>query len=327
MPDKSYQLQNVIAVIWDFDKTLSPHYMQRPLFQAYGVSEEQFWEELKGLPAYYSRAGIHVQPDTCYLGHLLSYVRHGRFSEPPLTNARLRELGGQIAFFAGVPEVFDRLSAAVDAPEFRVGDLRVAVEHYVVSTGLAELIRGSAVSGKLRAVWASEFIEEPAAPGQDLSGTPAMGPISQIATFLDNTTKTRALFEINKGVHILQGISVNDDIAEADRRVPFRNMIYIADGPSDIPSFSVVKKQGGTTLAVYDPADRRQLAQSDDLRVRGRVDMTGPADYTEGSHTSQWLSLQVERIAARIVKAYQEGYQSRVGAGPVHIEDRDRRAR
>ncbi|NIA13895.1 MAG: haloacid dehalogenase-like hydrolase, partial [Nitrospiraceae bacterium] len=232
MNTKGLFLQNVIAVVWDFDRTLSPHYMQLPLFEEYGIDEGAFWDEVNALPAYYARAGIHIQHDTCYLGHLLTYVREGLC--PGLTNAKLRELGGRIKFFPGIPTLFDELDAVLEPAPFREGDLRL--EHYVVSTGLAEMIRGSAIAGRIEGVWASEFIETPAGARQDLSGTPPGGPISHIAGFLDHTTKTRALWEINKGVNKHEGLTVNDTIPEEERRVPFKNLIYVADGPSDIPS-------------------------------------------------------------------------------------------
>ena len=132
MTDKGLFLQNVIAVIWDFDRTLSPQYMQKPLFEAYDVDENTFWEQVGRLPAYYRQAGIHVQRDTCYLGHILSYVRAGRFKG--LTNARLRDLGKNITFYRGLPFFLDRLKTIVKAPDYAEGDLRL--EHYVVSTGL-----------------------------------------------------------------------------------------------------------------------------------------------------------------------------------------------
>ena len=78
--EKGLFLQNIIAIIWDFDKTLSPQYMQTPLFKAYGVDETEFWKEVHALPEYYARAGIHVNEDTCYLGHLLTYVREGKMA-------------------------------------------------------------------------------------------------------------------------------------------------------------------------------------------------------------------------------------------------------
>ncbi|MDQ1257537.1 MAG: Haloacid dehalogenase-like hydrolase, partial [Candidatus Hydrogenedentes bacterium] len=314
--EKSLFQQNVIAIIWDFDKTLSPHYMQKPIFDEYGIDEGQFWREVNQLPDYYARSGVQVPRDTCYLGHLLSYVKAGRM--PGLTNAKLRELGGKIEFFPGIPEIFDRLEAIVCEPQF--ASAGVCLEHYVVSTGLAELIRGSAISSWIAGIWASEFIECSAEPGQDLSGTPSSGPISQIAGFLDNTTKTRALFEINKGVNKESTITVNKRIAEDDRRVPFKNMIYIADGPSDIPSFSVVRKHGGHAFAVFARGSASQFEQANALLEDGRVDNVGPADYREHGQTDMWLQLQVRRLTERIVEERQRALESRVGREPVHAE-------
>lgn len=317
MPDRPVFSQNIIAVIWDFDRTLSPHYMQRPLFSAYDVDEAAFWREVQGLPRYYRSHGINVNSETCYLGHLLTYVQHGRM--PGLTNARLRELGAGIEFFPGVPDIFGRLKAVLDQPLFKEWDLQL--EHYVVSTGLKEMIAGSAISEYLSGIWACEFIEEAAPPGFEPGDTAKEGPIAQIAGFLDNTTKTRAIFEINKGVNKHIDVSVNDVIPEDDRRVPVRNMIYIADGPSDVPSFSVVRKHGGIAFAVYNPASAESLAQVEHLRQSGRVDHFGEADYSELSGTSKWLQLKVQQIAQRIVEEKERSWEARRSAGPRHLED------
>ncbi|HPO31316.1 MAG TPA: HAD family hydrolase, partial [Candidatus Hydrogenedentes bacterium] len=290
--------QNVIAIIWDFDKTLSPVFMQRPLFEHFAIDEERFWREVNALPAYYARAGITVQADSCYLGHLLTCAREGVM--PGLNNRLLRELGARIPLYPGLPECFDRINRLLDHPEYADADLRV--EHYVVSTGLKEMILGTPIAAKLSGVWACEFIEEPAPFGFDPEATPRSGIISQIATLLDNTTKTRALFEINKGVNKASGISVNDSIPEHARRVPFKNMIYVADGPSDIPCFSVVRKNGGMTYAVYDPASKKHFQQAVSLQESGRVHAFGPADYTENSQTDWWLRYQVRRIADRMLE-------------------------
>jgi len=314
--DKGLFLQNVIAIIWDFDKTLSPQYMQTPLFEEYGLDQKGFWSEVNGLPAWYARAGITVQPDTCYLGHLLTYVRSGKM--PGLNNETLRQLGGRIPLFPGIMGLFDRLEATLQKAPFLEGDLRL--EHYVVSTGLAEMIRGSSIAQRLSGIWGSEFIETPAAPGFDPNTAPEAGEISQIAAILDNTTKTRAVFEINKGVNKHLGISVNDMIPEEERRVPIRNMIYVADGPSDIPSFSVIRKHGGLAYAVYDPASPSQFEQVVDLVESARVDAYGPADYSEGGQTDRWLRLQVERMALRIMDERRRNLARKVGSGPKHVE-------
>ena len=317
MPDKGLFLQNIIAIIWDFDKTLCPEYMQAPLFRAYDIDADRFWKEVHALPAYYERAGIHVQRDTCYLGHLLTYVKAGLM--PGLSNGKLRELGGELDLYPGVLDMFDRLETVLSTLPFKEGDLRL--EHYVVSTGLAEMIRGSKVAPRLAGVWASEFIEEPAAPGFDFSATPPPGQIGQLAAFLDNTTKTRAVFEINKGVNKLPERSVNDTIPEEERRVPISHMIYVADGPSDIPSFSVIRKHGGLAYAVYTPNSQKHFAQAVRLQESGRVDGIGPSDYREGSPTDMWLTLHVRGIAERMMEKRRQALNSRVSEGPVHIED------
>lgn len=307
--------QNKIAIVWDFDKTLSPGYMQAPIFEEYDVDEAKFWTEVQALPDYYARAGIQLQEDTAYLTHLISYVQHGVM--PDLSNAKLRELGARITLFPGLPDAFASLKAIVDEEPYISAE--IGLEHYIVSTGLSALIEGSAIAKHVDGIWASIFIEEPAKPGQDLNGIPRSSPITQVAGFLDNTTKTRALFEINKGVNKEPRIRVNDKIDEDDRRVPFRNMIYVADGPSDVPSFSVVRRHGGLTFAVYDEDSEQHLQQVDKLRDGGRVHMIGPANYLPENFTLRWLKLKVREIADDITRRRSDAINVRVAPGPKHI--------
>ena len=314
MSQDSFFLQNVIAIIWDFDKTLSPTYMQQPLFDHYDIDSNVFWEEVRALPVYYQRAGIKVHEETCYLGHMLSYVKNGDM--PGLSNAKLKDLGAHIPLFPGLPDFFDQLKTILDQPQFKEADIQL--EHYIVSAGLEAMIQGTELASKVDDIWASVFIEEPAMPGQDLSQVPASGEINQIAGFLDNTTKTRAIFEINKGVNKTEQISVNDTIAEHKRRVPFENMIYIADGPSDIPSFSVIKQKGGLALAVFNPDTPGHHGQAVDLLESKRVDYCAPADYTKDSETYRWLHLQVQRMAERINDNRADSIDSSVTLAPSH---------
>ncbi len=320
--------QNVIAMVWDFDKTLIPGYMQEPIFRAFGVDEASFWREVNALPAFFARLNVTLHPDTAYLNHLLTYVHHGRM--PGLTNARLRELGGEIVFHPGLPDFFERIQRRLEEdPEARRFELRL--EHYVVSTGLKAMIEGSAIRPYVKGIWASEFLESPAPPGFDPDATvdldlptyeallPETQGISQIAAAYDNTSKTRALFEINKGSNVNATIEVNATMRPEDRRVPFHHMIYIADGPSDVPAFSVMRQNRGTGYAVYDPANPLSLRQVDRLRRDGRIDHYGPADYREGSPTSDWLMMQVERIAAQIVEERKSALKARVGEAPHHL--------
>ncbi|MDR3673382.1 MAG: HAD family hydrolase [Holophaga sp.] len=322
--------QNVIALVWDFDKTLIPGYMQDPIFEAYQVDEEAFWREVNALPAYFARQGVTVHPDTAYLNHLITYVQHGRM--PGLTNARLRELGAGIRFHPGLPDFFRALREHLDRdPEVQRFEIRL--EHYIVSTGLKAMILGSAINPYVNGVWASEFLESPPAPGFDVDATVdldaaasdlgeplfPMHGVAQIAAAYDNTSKTRALFEINKGSNINPSILVNATMRQEDRRVPFQHMIYIADGPSDVPAFSVIRQNRGIGYAVYDPANPASLKQVDRLRRDGRIDHFGPADYTPGSPTCDWLTLQVDRIAAEIAAERKSALKERVGEAPRHL--------
>jgi hypothetical protein len=320
--------QNVIALVWDFDKTLIPGYMQDPIFHAYGIDDRTFWREVNALPSYFQRLGVAMHSDTAYLNHLLTYVQHGRM--PGLTNRRLRELGAEIKFHPGLPDFFQRIRQSLENdPEAQRFELRL--EHYIVSTGLKEMIEGSAIRPFVNGIWASEFLESPPAPGFDPDATlnldqPHLGEalfpvhdISQIAVAYDNTSKTRALFEINKGSNTNPRIQVNSKMRAEDRRVPFEHMIYIADGPSDVPAFSVMRQNDGIGYAVYDPANPASLKQVDQMRRDGRIDHFGPADFREGSATSDWLTLQVDRICAAIVADRKSALKARVGEAPRHL--------
>jgi hypothetical protein len=195
------------------------------------------------------------------------------------------------------------------------------------------MILGSAIHPYVNGVWASEFLESPPAPGFDVDPTvdldaagsdlgeplfPVTG-IAQIALAYDNTSKTRALFEINKGSNTNPSIQVNATMRQEDRRVPFEHMIYIADGPSDVPAFAVMRHNQGIGYAVYDPANPASLKQVDRLRRDGRIDHFGPTDYRPGSPTSDWLTLQVERIATEIASERKSALKARVGEAPRHL--------
>lgn len=311
--------QNIIACIWDFDKTLIPEYMQSPLFRRYGVNETNFWAETNSLMEHYRKRGYHLSGEIAYLNHLLTYVLAGAM--PKLNNSVLRECGREIRFYPGLPTFFDRTKSFVADKEIYVKH-EIQLEHYIVSTGLAEMIRGSAIAKHVDGIWGCEFIENPLQPGflrQKELEIAADAEIAQIGMVIDNTTKTRALFEINKGTNKNSSIDVNANIAPEDRRIPFQNMIYIADGPSDIPTFSVVKKGGGKAYAVYNPARPDEFAQNDRLRQVGRIDHYGPADYTEASSTAQWLKLHIHSICDRIVIDREAAVAQRVSKPPRHL--------
>src|SRR6185369_7908500 len=154
--------QNTIALIWDFDKTLIPDYMQSPLFRRYGIDEANFWAETNGLAARYRERGYHLSSEIAYLNHLLTYVQAGPLAG--LNNRILFELGAEIKFYPGLPGFFDLARGYVrEKPKY--AEHGIVLEHYIVSTGLAPMVRGSAIAPHVDGVWACEFIENPLQPG------------------------------------------------------------------------------------------------------------------------------------------------------------------
>jgi len=312
--------QDIIAVIWDFDKTLIPHYMQDPLFKKYNVDDSIFWQENNKLTKLYENIGINVNPDTCYLNHIISYVQKGKMKG--LNNEILKELGKEIKFCKGIPDFFVRVKEIIEFnPEYQNYDVKV--EHYIISTGLTEMIKGSLISKHIDGIWGCEFIDTPYqvdGKGNLNLELESKKEIISIATTIDNTTKTKAIFEINKGVNKYpEQISVNQKMAEDDRRIPFVNMIYIADGPSDIPVFSLIKQRGGRTFAVYRPSDPRSFKQVKSLLESQRVNMIGIADYSEGSITYDWLIDEIKTIADNIVERKKEKLSKGKKDVPGHL--------
>jgi hypothetical protein len=316
--------QNVIAIIWDFDKTLIPGNMQGPLFRHYDIDETEFWSEVDGLEDFYRTHGSKlIQRDHLYLNHILTYVREGRM--PGLSNVLLHELGAEIDFYTGMPDFLELTRKTIES-EPRFAEHQITVEHYVVSTGLRQMILGSVIAPLVEHVWACEYAELVAPPGYRATQGRLFSPegeIRQLIYTIDNTSKTRALFEINKGTNKNPSIDVNAKIAHPDRRVPFQNMIYIADGPSDVPVFSIVEANGGRTYAVYRPGSHGEFDQAARLLEQGRVDAFGEADYSDGSHTAMWLTHAAEGIAARIVADREEALNERMGLPPRHVPELD----
>lgn len=176
-------------------------------------------------------------------------------------------------------------------------EYNIKVEHYIVSTGFAQVIRGTSIMDYVKYVWGCELIE-----GEDEEGNKFL---SEIGYTIDNTSKTRALFEINKGVGGDVEVNVNSKMTNEQRRVDFRNMIYIADVPSDVPAFSVVKGKGGATFAIYPQGNKDAFKQVERLREDGRIDMFAEADYSDGKTASMWICNKIQEFAERIKKEEQ----------------------
>lgn len=278
-------MANIIAVVWDFDKTLVNGYMEEPIFEYYGVDSSDFWREVNFLPEKYRvEQGVRVNPDTIYLNHFIHCAKKGIFKE---TRKLIEE---------------DSIYQEYD----------IKVEHYIVSTGLSQVIKGSVVAQYVQGIWGCELIEEETEDGGRI--------ISEIGYTIDNTSKTRALFEINKGVNRHEGVEVNTKMPEELRRVPFQNIIYVADGPSDIPAFSLVNKNHGATFAIYPHGDMKAMRQVEQMRVDGRINMYAEANYQEGTTAYMWICHKIKECAERIRKREREkiSVYAQVGT-PKHL--------
>lgn len=304
-------MANVIAVIWDFDKTLIRGYMQTPIFKKYKIDEAAFWKEVNSLPDYYKQEqGVQVNKDTVYLNHLIKYVKDGQLKG--LSNKSLKEFGHEQDFYPGVVELIRNMQKHLEdsAEGKNYSEYNIRVENYIVSTGIKKVIEGTELSSYVAGIWGCELIDAKV-DGND--------EISEVGYTIDNTTKTRALFEINKGIPQNPDIDVNAKMSEQSRRVKFKHMIYIADGPSDVPAFSVINKFGGATFAVYPKGDERAFKQVEKLREDGRINMYAEADYTEGTTAYMWITNKVREFADQIYNEERNKLEESVSVAPKHI--------
>lgn len=301
-------MANIIAVIWDCDKTLIDGYMQDPIFKKYNINSSDFWKEVNKVPDEYKEKGIRVNSDTYYLNYFIKCAHNGTF--PGLNNAALNSFGAEQKFYPGIPEIFKKTKEMFqDDPTY--SEYGIKVEHYVVSTGFAEVIRGSELMPYIEDVWGCELLDAPDKDGNNV--------ISEIVYTIDNTTKTKAIFEINKGVNKFANIDVNLKMAKELRRVQFENMIYIADGPSDIPAFSLINQNGGATFAIYPKGDMKAMQQVEQMRADGRVQMYAEADYRENTTANMWITNQIQKMADRIKQNEKSKIMSSVTEIPKHL--------
>ncbi len=272
--------QNILAIVYDFDHTLSPHYMQdHTILRHAGIEPAEFWPSCTAL---IKERGY--DQELAYMKRMLDYdaIR-------ALSNADLQAMGPDLTFFPGVPDFFEELNAIVHQPRYTEWDIHL--EHYVVSSGLKAILDGSHIAKHVKAIFGCEFDED-------------QGHIHFPKRTISHTQKTQFLFRVNKGLLNMEQ-DVNDHMPEEARRVPFRHMIYVGDGPTDVPCFTVIKKNGGLAVAVYNPDDptRRSFKKCYDLtRHADRVHFMAPANYQTGGPLRLILEQHLTEMADSMVE-------------------------
>ena len=263
-----------VAIVYDFDGTLAPGNMQEPQFLPdIGIKPDKFWAEVTALTKEHQADYVLVYMD--------QMLRKASDAKVPVKKEDFEKQGQSIELFEGVEEWFDRIS------EYGRG-MGVHVEHYLVSSGNAEIVAGTPIASKFTQIYASRFRfdENGVAYWPDLA--------------INFTTKTQYLFRINKGAHDLSDNSkVNKYVEKHDRPVPFENMIFIGDGPTDVPCFRLVKDQGGLSVIVFKPKTRNARKSAEKFRTDGRVHCVAPAIYTEGSKLDLIVKANIDFIASR----------------------------
>ncbi len=284
--------QNIIAIVYDYDQTLSPNYMQdEAIFPHFGIHAKSFWErctELVNTEGY--------DNELAYMKVLLDTLAMDR-----PTNAELKSLGDKMNFYPGLPEMFEEFQNGLLTPEHEAHG--ITVEHYIISSGLKILIEGSRLASYVNAIFGCEYAED-----KD-------GRISFPRRVISHTQKTQYLFRINKGM-LDMSEDVNDHMAADLRPIPFTNMVYVGDGPTDVPCFTVMRRNGGQAIAVYNADDpsRSSFKKCYQLCVHAdRVKNIAPSDFRRGSHLRLLLEEMVHEIAERIVHRR----RSDVAAGTV----------
>ncbi len=256
------------AIMYDFDKTLCTRDMQEYSFiPGLGITPKTFWKEAGEL----SSAGMDR-----ILAYMYLMLKKAREANRPIKRENFVEMGQNIDFFPGVTKWFERITAYGQ-------ENGVAVEHFIISSGLKEIIEGSELRDKFRKIYACEF-------HYDVNGV-ADWPLVSV----NYTTKTQFLFRINKGVlEFSDDEALNRFVPEDERPVPFRNMVYIGDGMTDVPCMKLVKANGGHSIAVY---QRGQKEKVEDLLLHRRVDFVALADYEEGMELDRLVKRIIDRMA------------------------------
>jgi 2-hydroxy-3-keto-5-methylthiopentenyl-1-phosphate phosphatase len=257
-----------IAMLYDFDKTLATKDMQEFTFiPDLDMEAAEFWRKTDKMTKEYKMDQM--------LAYMHSMLVEAKYKGMPITRGDFVKLGEAVEYYPGVDTWFDRINAYC-------AGMGINLEHYIISSGLREVIEGSAIFHRFREVYACEYLYD--------ANNVAIWPKNVV----NYTTKTQFVHRIHKGVlDLSDDDNLNRFTPEDERRIPFRNIIYVGDGLTDVPSMRLVKSEGGYAIAVY--TDKSSVRE---LIVHGRVNFIAPADYSEGGEFETLVKDIIVKISA-----------------------------
>lgn len=257
----------IMAIMYDFDKTLSTTDMQNYSFiPALGMTPDEFW----GATGEFSKKTGTER----ILSYMWMMVKLGKEKGLPLTEKWFNSLGKEVVYYPGVEKWFKRIN--------KYGKEKgVQVEHYLVSSGTKEIVDGTSIAKEFTKIYGCEFYYDPE------TKQPLWPKFA-----INYTQKTQYFFRISKGVTNVHDESVNNKTTS--RRVPYANMVYLGDGMTDVPCMVLVKQNGGNAIAIYNKKDQANVSS---LIKAGRVNYACLANYEEGSDLDQTMKLIIDKIS------------------------------
>jgi len=263
-----------MAIAYDFDGTLAPGNMQEYDFiPKLRMKSSGFWDEV------FSHAREQNADQILAYMHLM--LKKAESAEVQVRKSDFHKYGEQIKLFPGVVEWFQRINEYGREKNIRV-------EHYIVSSGLREMVEGTSIAKEFQAIYASGFMYD----HHGVACWPALA--------INYTTKTQYLFRINKGsLDVYDNRVINSYVPHEERPVPFENMIFIGDGETDIPCMRLVKDQGGHSISVYNSRKNGAKKTAEQLLNDQRVTLIAPADYREGKTIDLAVKAMIDKVDAR----------------------------
>ncbi len=259
----------IIALMYDFDKTLCEKDMQEYSFiPSIGMSPEEFWGEANKISVKNSMDRI--------LAYMYLMIKLAKKKDIPITKEAFKELGKDVVLLRGVKTWFKRISEIAKSEG-------VIVEHYIISSGLSEIIEGTPIAKYFKRIYACEFHYN------------ERGNADWAQQAINFTTKTQFIFRISKGVlDTVDDYTLNSYVSENDRRIPYRNMIYIGDGLTDVPCMTVVRDRGGESIAIYHKGEEDKAYK---LIQENRVGYIAYADYSKDCELENVVKQLIKKMA------------------------------